>query len=329
VIGQETQGPGGLFMAFRSVNVFKGILADIEAVCPNTRIFNYTNPVNIVSQAICDKTAVPVVSLCEGPIIYPRYIAAAVGLDPDRLDVVCVGLNHGSWSVRHQYDGRDAVEEVRKAFQTRDWNGELPLETRRWLRILETMGSFPSGYFQYYFFERELASELSAKPTTRAQDILAAVPSYWQHYESQVAAAEPVLDPALSRGGITELELAVDAIDAVFNDTHVTLPVNVPNQGCLPGFPDDLVVEIQGDCSAAGIRPLPAPAPLPPHLSGIVETLGEYQFAAADAAWSGTRVDGLRALAMHPFVRSIDLAEQLYDELAAAHREFLPDRLLA
>jgi 6-phospho-beta-glucosidase len=329
VIGQETQGPGGLFMAFRSVNVFQGILADVEAVCPNTRIFNYTNPVNIVSQAVFEKTNVPIVSLCEGPIIYPRRIAAAVGLDPDLLDVVCVGVNHGSWSVQHRYDGRDAVDEVRRAFHARDWNGELNLETRRWLRILDTMGSFPSGYFQYYFFERELARELGTKPTTRAQDILASVPSYWEHYETQVAAAKPVLDPALSRGGITELELAVDAIDAVFNDTHATLPVNVPNQGCLPGFPDDLVVEIEGECSASGIRPLPVPTPLPPHLSGIVETLAEYQFAAAQAAWSGTRVDGLRALAMHPFVRSLDVAEQLYDELAAAHRDYLPERLLA
>jgi 6-phospho-beta-glucosidase len=329
VIGQETQGPGGLFMAFRSVNVFKDILADIEDVCPNTRIFNYTNPVNIVSQAIYEQTDVPVVSLCEGPVIYPRLIAAAVGLDPDLLDVVCVGVNHGSWSVQHLYAGRDAVQAVREAFEARDWNAELGLETRRWLRILDTMGSFPSGYFQYYFFERELARELSTKSTTRAEDILASVPTYWKHYESQVAAAKPELDPAMSRGGITELELAVDAIDAVFNDTNATLPVNVPNQGCLPGFPDDLVAEIQGECSAGGIRPLPAPAPLPPHLSGIVETLAEYQLAAAEAAWSGTRVDGLRALAMHPFVRSIDLAEQLYGELAAAHKAYLPDRLLA
>lgn len=71
VIGQETQGPGGLFMAFRSIHVLRGILADIELACPKARIFNYTNPVNIVSQAISARTSVPVVSLCEGPILYP------------------------------------------------------------------------------------------------------------------------------------------------------------------------------------------------------------------------------------------------------------------
>jgi 6-phospho-beta-glucosidase len=329
VIGQETQGPGGLFMAFRAVHAFKDILADIEAVCPNTRIFNYTNPINLVSQAVCPHTDVPMVSLCEGPVIFPHEITVAMGLDPDLLDVVCVGINHASWSVVHRYDGRDAIEAVREAYHARTWNGELTGETHRLLRILDMMGSFPSGYFQYYFFERELARELAAKPTTRAQDILAQVPSYWRHYEAQAALPDPTLDPAQSRGGIHELELAFDAMEAVFNDRHATLPVNVPNNGAIPGFPDDLIVEVLGTCAADGVVPQPAPAPLPHHLAGIVESLAEYQIAAAQAAWDGTRVDGLRALAMHPFVRSLDVAEQIYDELAAAHRAHLPERLLA
>jgi 6-phospho-beta-glucosidase len=36
----------------------------------------------------------------------------------------------------------------------------------------------------------------------------------------------------------------------------------------------------------------------------------------------------VRALAAHPLVRSIDLAERLYGELAAAHRDHLPARLV-
>ncbi len=51
VIGQETQGPGGFFMALRSIHVLQGLLADLEQVAPGARIFNYTNPVNIVAQA--------------------------------------------------------------------------------------------------------------------------------------------------------------------------------------------------------------------------------------------------------------------------------------
>ena len=67
---------------------------------------------------------------------------------------------------------------------------------------------------------------------------------------------------------------------------------------------------------------------LPAHLRGLVEALGEYQQAAADAAWSGDARDAVRALAAHPLVRSIDLAERLYAEMAAAHRAHLPARLV-
>src|SRR5438876_10490702 len=69
VIGQETQGPGGFFMALRSLHVTRSIVEDMEAVCPNARLFNYTNPVNIVSQAVTHHTYIPTVSFCEGPIV--------------------------------------------------------------------------------------------------------------------------------------------------------------------------------------------------------------------------------------------------------------------
>src|SRR3954468_3716133 len=35
VIGQETQGPGGFFMALRSINVMRDIVGDIERVAPH------------------------------------------------------------------------------------------------------------------------------------------------------------------------------------------------------------------------------------------------------------------------------------------------------
>ena len=118
-------------------------------------------------------------------------------------------------------------------------------------------------------------------------------------------------------------------MDAIFNDKDEVHPVNVPNRGgVLAGFPEDLVVEVPGRCTAAGIEPLRT-APLPRHLRGLVMMLGEYQALAAEAAWSGSATDAVRALAANPLVMQIDLAERLYAELAAAHRDLLPDRLVA
>ena len=107
VIGQETQGPGGFFMALRSIQVIKEVTALMAKVAPNAVLFNYTNPVNIVAQAVSDYSDVPVVSLCEGPIVFPREIVQRVGLNPDKLEATMIGLNHACWSVEHLYEGED------------------------------------------------------------------------------------------------------------------------------------------------------------------------------------------------------------------------------
>ncbi|MGH2515066.1 MAG: glycoside hydrolase [Ktedonobacterales bacterium] len=328
IIGQETQGPGGFFMALRSIAIMRGIIEDMEAVCPRARLFNYTNPVNIVSEAVTHHTAIPTVSLCEGPIVSNREYVTLVGLDPDRLDAISIGLNHASWSVRHLYEGEDFMPLLHDGYARLRLEPGTPPEDMRLLELACSMGSLPSSYFQYYYYNDEILAELHAKPTTRAQDILASVPDYWAHYREQAERDQPRLDPARSRGGINELELGLDVMDAIFNDRKELWYVNVPNRGSITDLPDDLVVETVGYVDRNGVAPL-VMGHLPRHVAGLVKMLGEYQALTAEAAWSGTRRDAVRALASHPLVMSLPKAEALYDEMAAAHAALLPQRLLA
>src|SRR4249920_1301268 len=85
VIGQETQGAGGFFMALRAIAILKGICAEMEEVCPGAWLFNYTNPVNLVAEAVTHHSQVKCVSLCEGPLYFTSEIAESAGLDPARL----------------------------------------------------------------------------------------------------------------------------------------------------------------------------------------------------------------------------------------------------
>src|SRR5258707_7555972 len=64
VIGQETQGPGGVFMALRSIHVMKSIIADIEAGCAGATLLNYTHPINILSVAVRPQKPIPTASVC-------------------------------------------------------------------------------------------------------------------------------------------------------------------------------------------------------------------------------------------------------------------------
>ena len=109
IIGQETQGPGGFFMALRSIHVLQSVVAEMERLCPQAWLINYTNPVNIVSEAITHHSPIRTISLCEGPIEYPRAIVRTAGLDATQLDAAMIGLNHAGWTVRHDYQGQSVI----------------------------------------------------------------------------------------------------------------------------------------------------------------------------------------------------------------------------
>ena len=133
VIGQETQGPGGFFMALRSVNVMMGVEADLAAVAPQARVFNYTNPVNLVAQAWTTHSAIPLVALCEGPIVYPRELMRDLGYVYDDVDAKMVGLNHASWAFEQTYQGADALPILQREWEARK---DDPTEDRDLLRRL-------------------------------------------------------------------------------------------------------------------------------------------------------------------------------------------------
>lgn len=321
-VGQETQGAGGFFMALRAVHVARSLVTDMEAVCPDAWLFNYTNPVNIVAQAVADHSPVRVVSLCEGPLVFPREIAELAGLNPDRVRATMVGLNHACWSAEATYDGAPMLPVLAASL-----DGDLPdVWARRWIELAVTMDALPASYMKYYFYENEMVAELRAKSTTRAQDIQADVPDYWAHYREQLMADTPTLDPQRSRGGIFELEVAVDVMDALFNDRAEVWPTNVLNRGALADFPDTLVVEVPCVVGKRGVQPV-AGYRVPPAARALTGALGEYQQLAANAAWNGGRRAALQALVSHPLVRTLPLARTLYAELAQAHRAWLPERL--
>ncbi|GAB2873839.1 family 4 glycosyl hydrolase [Streptomyces mayteni] len=328
VIGQETQGPGGFFMSLRSVNVLKGVVDDLNAVAPQAKIFNYTNPVNIVSQAVSQYSDVEIVSMCEGPMVFPPVVLKAAGLDPERAQVTMAGVNHNCWSTEHLYDGQDVMPLLERAWEERRDDPTLDANSRRALHLAVTMGSIPSDYFNYYYFREELLREQQGAAKTRSEIIMDSVPGYWEHYREQAGAAAPELDPARSRGGIHELELAIDVMSAHYNDTGALLPVNLPNAGgALPGFEETTVVEVWCTVDRKGFHIRPQ-KPLPHSVLGITQQLAEYQILAAKAGWEGTRKDGVQALLANPLVANLKVAEELYDEMAVAHTAHLPERLL-
>ena len=196
IIGQETQGPGGFFMALRSIHVLQGVISDLEDVAPRARIFNYTNPVNIVAQAATRHSAIPFTSFCEGTYDFPRELADAAGLDRTKISARMVGLNHTTWSVvvglrrcrchaRHRGRlGGDAGPRRRHSGTTAaSWSWPSPWAPSRPSTCATTTSA------------RRSSPSSRPRPTTRSEDILAEVPGYWVHYVEQAEQDDPTARP--------------------------------------------------------------------------------------------------------------------------------------
>lgn len=325
IIGHENVGPGGFFSALRTLPVMRTIAEEITRIAPQALLLNYTNPTNIITEAVSRFTPIRVVGLCDQHRSDARRILAALRLNPQRVDYWVAGLNHATWSTRFAGDGRDLLPKVIETAKEVEADPHIPPTVRRMFRLARTYGRIPCKYLQYYYFPEDTVEEARAQTCTRAQELMEAMPGYWSHYKEQLQAQRPILTHV--RGGPGFGDFAVDVISSWIRNSGEIFQLNVPHRGAIPGFPPDLVLELPCRVDYHGVTPLAQPA-LPRDVMGLLEMLAEYQVLTAEAGWQGTRAAAVRALASNPLVLSLAKAEALYERMAAAHRLFLPERLL-
>jgi len=325
IIGHETIGPGGFFFTLRTLPVMRGIAEEMAQVAPRAWWVNYTNPTNIVAEAVSRFTEARIISICDQGPHDARVVLRLLGLPDEGMEFWAAGLNHANWSTRFRLGDRDVIPLMVEAAPRIARDPDVTPSWRRLFGLTEQYGQMPSSYMQYYYFPDETVAEAQAKPTTRAEDILAELPAIFAHYRQQADQPVPHLTQMRGSGGFGDL--AVEVMDALVNDTGAVHMANVPGRGALPGFPPERVVEVPCRLDARGATPLVQP-PLPPAVAGLIQALAEYQALAAKAGWRGSRRQAVLALAANPLVRSLPRAGALYDDLAAAHRDHLPKRLL-
>src|SRR5262249_26724335 len=111
-IGQETTGAGGFAKALRTVPVVLEVAARArEHAAPGAWVVDFTNPAGIVPRARLD-AGHRTVGLCNVAIGFQRSVARLLGVEPERIVVEQVGLNHLTWVRAARLDGRDVLPEL-------------------------------------------------------------------------------------------------------------------------------------------------------------------------------------------------------------------------
>ncbi len=189
VVGQETAGPGGFLMALRSVPVLLDIAAEAD---PGAWIVNYTNPTNVVTDAVARHTDARIIGLCDQYIGDTEMWAELLGLPSDGLEADWIGLNHATWAQRLRLDGRELDVPLLLDDLKVPGGGATPWrDPSRMAELAKTLGFLPNSYAKYYFFHDEVVEEMRAKGTTRAQDILAMLPGYYEQVATEADKADP------------------------------------------------------------------------------------------------------------------------------------------
>lgn len=322
VIGQETTGPGGMLKAFRTIPALLDICKDMEELCPDAWMLNFTNPAGMVTEAVNKYSKIKAIGLCNAPTGVYKWLMELYNVPAEKIYAEFVGLNHLHWVTQVVVDGQSKLEELlgnsqgysAKNVPQSEWNESL----------IRSLGAIPSYYLKYFYLKQEMLQdqlESSAKVGTRAEIVKQLEDELFELYKDPNLAEKPM--QLEKRGGAYYSEAAVRLMKSLYNDTRDIQTLNIPNGRILDFLAPDACIEV--NCLVTKQGPIPlAVSNVPFAVKGLIHTVKTYEQLAIEAAVSGDRDLALLALASHPLIPSVNVAEPMLAEMLEQNKAFLP-----
>jgi alpha-galactosidase len=318
----DTLGVGGIMRALRTIPVLGDLCRDMEEVCPDAWLLNYTNPMAMNCWAYyAGSPHRRVVGLCHSIQNTSRQIAEYVGVPPRDITFLGAGVNHMSWVLRIERAGHDLYPLLDAAIAAD------PEGLRRHVRvqIYELFGYFPtesSEHFAEYvpWFMRD--EDEIARLRIPVGEYVRRSEENLEIYADEVrrlAAGEPF---EIERSQ----EYASLIIHSMVTGETRTVYGNVRNTGLITNLPADACVEVPCLVDRAGLQPTVV-GELPPQCAALDRTFLNVVELTVRAALEERRDHVLQAVALDPnAAATLSLAQMraLVDDLLAAHRERLP-----
>jgi 6-phospho-beta-glucosidase len=308
-IGQETTGAGGFAKALRTVPIVLEIAEHVrEHAADGAWIVDFTNPVGIVTRSLLD-AGHRAVGLCNVAIGFQRRFADLLDVEPDRVVVDQVGLNHLTWVRAAYLDGDDVLPEL-----LAEHPEEVAAFSNNPRRVIEELNVVPSSYLHYFYAHDEVLDRQLGGETPRAEVVAGIERELLELYR------DPALDrkPALleQRGGAFYSEAAVGLVSSLSGVREGVHVVDVRNDGTLAGLQADDVVEVPARVSPSGAAPL-RQRPLAPELLGLTQHVAAYERLAAEAAVTRDLTTARKALLAHPLIGQSAMVDGLAETMLA------------
>jgi alpha-galactosidase len=338
--------PGGTSRALRMIPAMVDIAKDVLELAPQALFFNYGNPMPPVCRAIRKATGAKVVGLCHGVFHVGDWLAEVLGVERRRLKYTAAGVNHLTWFVEVRVDGMDALPRLQQV-ATREL-AELSHRDSIGVRFPEAGEGAGDDLNP---FSWQLLQRFNAYPACRDRHVSEFFPwlfagkgSYYGRtlgvdsysFERTISWGDQgfaqMREIALSKDPLPagyfdrtggEHEQVIDIIDSIRTDAGRVYSANLPNQGQVSNLPLEAVVESPAVATGGGVKAI-AQRPLPSGIAGTLATRLAWVETVVEAALEGSRQKFVQALILDGAVTSVEMAEQMADEMLAAHAEYLP-----
>ena len=299
------------------------ICRDMEEVCKDAWLINFTNPSGIITEAILKNTKVKCIGLCNVSINMRYDAAERLSVSPDELDCRFIGLNHLSVMNHAYYQGKDrildtvSVENTESVVKNIQKDAEMDA-------VAKELGCLLSPYMQYFYTEKEALQhekmEAIGLTGTRAAQVKEVEKNLFECYKDINLREKPAA--LAKRGGARYSMAAICLIDSIYNDTNDVQVVDVFNNGIIPQLPDDVVIEVNCRIGRNGAAPLASDVPA--SVLGLIGQVKAYEEYTIEAAITGDRNKALIALLNNPLIHDVRDAKGILNELLEAHRAYLP-----
>lgn len=327
MLGQETNGAGGIFKAFRTIPVILDIVEDMKELCPNAWLVNFTNPSGMVTESVMryghwDK----VIGLCNVPVGAMMKEPETIGKTLDELVYKFAGLNHFHWHRVFDLDGNEVTQQIIDAMYEGKDAGipanihDMPLIKEQ----LDEIGMIHCGYHRYYYRQEEmLAHGLEEYNTigTRAEQVKRTEAELFELYKDPNLDHKP--EQLAKRGGAHYSDAACETIAAIYGNKNTHIVVTTRNNGALPDLPPESAAEVSCFIGATGARPI-AFGKLHPAECGWLQCMKNMEWCVEEAAVTGNYGLALQAFFLNPQIQSGATAKRILDELLIAHKKYLP-----
>ena len=348
----ENSGPGGFAHAARNIIPVLEIAHDMENLCPEALLINFTNPMQRICAAVHRHSTIKVVGLCHqlgaGYAMVGKALAKDLGLTIpenftsthasqkyasgmksaslqtlEKVRITAAGVNHFTWmlELENRKTGKDLYPLFRKRWEALPEEFE-PLSRR----VFNAFGLFPIPGDEHLCEYLPWVSDPLTKPwekydlelyewgqRSQARDL------GWKRLIEAINSQE---DPD---GFIPDFsEGAPEIIENILNDTNLLWEaVNIPNQGYIINLPEGAIVELPGKLNARGIQGIKIGA-MPEGIAELLRREITISHLTVDAVVKGDRDLALQALLLDSVIRDMDVAQQVLDDYLSTYREHLP-----